>query len=185
MRFEAVSALLSLFDIQEKLNSEIEFTTSESRESGLPPDGTENEDSLDPTNLQILLENVIQDSCDYVRPVMQSTARHMRHYATFFCLLQINWTLSDFFYPDYNCDLTQQSFNCSREAAELLQLKLDLWTASSNAYNSLKDFIIGCNKDGCNFSVQTVTRSTWVTGLNLNASEPEEAKAKRYLDCIS
>ena len=69
-----VSALLSLFDIQDSVNNQIEFldSTSGGSGSGLLPDETENEDNLDLTNMQILLENVIQDSCAYVRPVMQS-----------------------------------------------------------------------------------------------------------------
>ena len=68
LRFEALSALLSLFDLQEKVNSEIEFTASEGSESGTLPDA--DEDNTELTDMQILLENVIQDSCKYVcKPV--------------------------------------------------------------------------------------------------------------------
>ena len=99
-------------------------------------------------------------------------------------LSQINRTLSDFFNPEYNCEvLTQQSFNCSREAAESLKLKLDLWMANNDAHTRLKDFMNSCNEEtDCSF--ETVGRSTWVNGLNLNVSDPEEFKIKRYLDCI-
>ena len=101
-------------------------------------------------------------------------------------LSQINWTLSDFFYPDYNCEvLTRQSFNCSREAAELLQFQLDLWMANNDAHANLQDFMSSCDngiRTGCSFV--TVGRPKWVNELNLNASDSQEVKVKRYLDCI-
>ena len=108
---------------------------------------------------------------------------HINIFATIittFHLGQINWTLSDFFYPGYGCDgLTQQSFNCSREAAKSLKLKLDLWMANSNAYRSLKDFTCYEQK-----RCSTVARPDWVAGLKLNTSDPAEAQVQRYLDCI-
>ena len=66
LRFEALSALLSLFDLQEKVNSEIELTASESRGSAILPDDATDEDNIALHGVQILLENVIQDSCKYV-----------------------------------------------------------------------------------------------------------------------
>lgn len=60
-RFEAINALLSLFDIQEEINNQIKLTSGGSG-SGLPDLAAQ----MGPTDTQILLENVIRDSCAYV-----------------------------------------------------------------------------------------------------------------------
>ena len=64
-RFEAINALLSLFDIQEKINKQIESTSGGSG-SGTPDLAAQVEDHVGLIDTQILLENVIQDSCTYV-----------------------------------------------------------------------------------------------------------------------
>ena len=69
-RFEAISALLSLFDIQEEINNQIKFLESPSGGSGsgilADVKDTQIDNSLGLTAMQVLLENVIQDSCAYV-----------------------------------------------------------------------------------------------------------------------
>lgn len=65
LRFEAVSALLSLYDLQEKINSDIELTALEGSGSVMLPEVTD-EDNSALTDMQVLLENVIQDSCTFV-----------------------------------------------------------------------------------------------------------------------
>lgn len=59
LKFETLSALLSLFDLQEKINSELVALEG----SG---SATADEDNSALTDMQVLLENVIQDSCSYV-----------------------------------------------------------------------------------------------------------------------
>lgn len=67
MRFEAVSSLLSLFDLQEKVNNQLQFIISMSEGSGVTDDSVMNdEDYSDLTTMQSLLEKVIEDSCNYV-----------------------------------------------------------------------------------------------------------------------
>ena len=66
-RFEAIDALLSLFDLQEKVQiQQLLSLTSEEGSSGL---GMLDEiKSYAPqNNMQILLKSVIQDTCNYVR----------------------------------------------------------------------------------------------------------------------
>lgn len=67
-RFEAISALLSLFDIQEKINNQVESASLGGSGSGLDPSHltAQTEDNMGLTDMQILLESVIQDSCAYV-----------------------------------------------------------------------------------------------------------------------
>ena len=60
-RFEAINALLSLYDIQEQINSQIESISGGSSHLN-----AQTEDTMGLTDMQILLENVIQDSCAYV-----------------------------------------------------------------------------------------------------------------------
>lgn len=53
LRFEAISALLSLFELQEKIHSQLNSTS-------------ENSGMLE----KILLDSVIQDSCNYVSMII-------------------------------------------------------------------------------------------------------------------
>ena len=96
---------------------------------------------------------------------------------------QINWTLSDFYVRPTDCDgftlSSRQSFNCSREAAELLKLKLKLWEVNRDSHDSLRNLY--CNP---RCIPRPATTSDWVTGLSLNTSHPADAGAKRFLDCI-
>lgn len=59
LKFETLNALLSLFDLQEKINSELVALEG----SG---SATADEGNSALTDMQVLLENVIQDSCSYV-----------------------------------------------------------------------------------------------------------------------
>ena len=63
LRFEALNHLLSFFDIQEKIDHQLELLKSKSGYCGMPE---EIEGYSDLTTMQVLLENVIQDSCNYV-----------------------------------------------------------------------------------------------------------------------
>ena len=64
-RLEVISALLSLFDLQERVHEQLQFFDSltEGSGSGLA-DLDEDYSSL--TSMQILLDSVIEDSCNYV-----------------------------------------------------------------------------------------------------------------------
>lgn len=58
LRFEAIRALLSLFELQEKIHNQLNSTPEGS--------GMLDEDYSSLTSVEILLNNVIQDSCNYV-----------------------------------------------------------------------------------------------------------------------
>ena len=59
LRFEAVSALLSLFELQEKIHSQFNSKSGNGMLEDL-------EDFNPLTSVEILLDSVIQDSCNYV-----------------------------------------------------------------------------------------------------------------------
>lgn len=104
--------------------------------------------------------------------------------------MQIFSTLADFAvpWPDPDtavgyCDvsLKQQLFSCSREGAEQLQLNLEVWMLSRDAYY---DNIKFCSLEEENTCSLLKDRSSWVNGLNLNTSDPSDDDVKSYLDCI-
>ena len=74
-QFEVISALLSLFDLQEKINNRKELleTSQSGLGSGILSDAimerTQVDDIQALAEMQVLLENVIQDSCAYVSQV--------------------------------------------------------------------------------------------------------------------
>ena len=61
LRIKAINALLSLFDIQEKVTSQVQMFDSKSGGSRSP-----DEDNTALTNVQTMLENLIKDTCNYV-----------------------------------------------------------------------------------------------------------------------
>ena len=62
LRFETLSSLLSLFDLQEKVKDQLQFINSTSDDYNTQP----NEEYLGLLTTQALLENIIQSSCNYV-----------------------------------------------------------------------------------------------------------------------
>ena len=64
LRFEALNHLLSFFDTQEKIDHQLELLKSMSGHCGMPE---EIEGYTNLATMQVLLEKVIQDSCNYVR----------------------------------------------------------------------------------------------------------------------
>ena len=60
---EVISALLSLFDLQENVRGQLQFIESLSESS---VSGSLDEDRLTLIDMQVLLESVIEDACNYV-----------------------------------------------------------------------------------------------------------------------
>lgn len=194
-RFEVLDSLLSLFDLQERVENQMQShaLTQPSEGSGMPQPLLDNPPLAD---MQTLLEKVIQDSCDYVSKINNTKVAIVlaelysnNCFVGFLCgycqscvTIQIEWILADFFIP-FDCGdfyLTQLPFNCSREAVKLLRLELEAWMLNRDLYSSIES--ICHERKNC---PQLITRrSTWVSGLNLNTSDATEAQIKGYLDCI-
>ena len=138
-KLEAVSALLTLFDLQDELS------------------GQDNSSAL--INAQTLLTKAIQDSCNYVRKLNLACKIYTININSlitrlFFGLFQINVTLHDTFTTDRDVNCTdpdtdhdirfmRQTFECTREAARELQTKLELLILIRSAESrvlSLPDF---------------------------------------------
>ena len=83
----------------------------------------------------------------------------------------------------YGCGNSKQSFDCSREAVEKLRLNLDLWKLSRDSYERLEKYL--CSKESNTCSYSSAGRLDWVSGLSFNTSDPEQAEAKRYLECVA
>ena len=94
--------------------------------------------------------------------------------------MQVSWTLADFYVPASGfCDvsLTQQPFNCSREGAEQLLLKLEVWMLSRDSFDNICSL-----KNTCSLLKD---RSSWVDGLNFNTPpDPADADVISHLNCI-
>ena len=66
LRIKAINALLSLFDIQEKVTSQVQMFELKSGGSRSP-----DEDNTALINVQTMLENLIKDTCNYVSSCTQ------------------------------------------------------------------------------------------------------------------
>ena len=164
-KLEAVSALLTLFDLQDELS------------------GQDNRSAL--INTQTLLTKAIQDSCNYVRKLNLACKIYTININSlitrlFFGLFQINVTLHDTFTtdkvvdckdPDPDIPFMRQTFECTREAARELQTKLELLILIGSAESRVLSLP--------EFSDVTPDYYAWIERGNFSDN------ARQYLRCVA